>query len=219
MRGSFALENTLRAAISSFLPRCVIETGTHTGTGSTRMILRAFGERTPEKFLTIEVSRELVNRARVNLADAPSVECLWGLSVRREAAHRFLLGDEWLRELDPALDIYVDFLPDPVAGYTAELAGALGGDQDNTPPDNLLELLLNQFNSERPFICLDSAGGIGWLEFHEVLRLQRDLPFLILLDDINHVKHYRSARYIERSPAFEVLGADHDEGWMIAVRA
>jgi hypothetical protein len=43
-----------------------------------------------------------------------------------------------------------------------------------------------------------------------------DQPFLLFLDDINHVKHYRSKLAIERSADFVVYGSDFEEGWMVA---
>jgi len=93
----------------------------------------------------------------------------------------------------------------------------MGGESQGACPERLLELLLEKHRQDRPLICLDSAGGIGWLEFQEVLRLQAGYPFLLFLDDINHVKHYRSKVYVETTPRFDVIGSDLEEGWMVAL--
>lgn len=211
------LVSALTHGIANFDPRVVVETGTYLGTGSTRIILDAFGDRKPDCFYTIEVSKQLWRKASLNLSDVPFVRCLWGLSLRKERAREFLITDPLLRELDPALDIYVDFLPDPVGGYLRELEGALGGEEQEACQEGLLEELLSRHKADRPLICLDSAGGTGWLEFQEVLRIQSHNPFLLFLDDINHVKHYRSRRHIESSRDFDIMGLDEGEGWMVAV--
>jgi hypothetical protein len=116
----------LAEGIRRFAPQVVVESGTFLGTGSTRIIIRAFAGKLPPKFYTIEVSDQLRRRAMENLSDTPVVECLWGLSIGKEHAREFLLNDPLLKELDPNLDIYVDFLPDPVGGYLKELDGFNG---------------------------------------------------------------------------------------------
>ena len=89
-------------------------------------------------------------------------------------------------------------------------------EKDLEAPEGILAVLLERYKRDRPLICLDSAGGIGWLEFQEVLRLQEGHPFLLFLDDINHVKHYRSKLFVERTPEFTVFDSDWNEGWMVA---
>ena len=78
-------------------------------------------------------------------------------------------------------------------------------------------MLLENHRADRPLICLDSAGGLGWLEFQEMLRFQQGHPFLLFLDDINHVKHYRSKLYVEGSGDFHVIDSDQEDGWMVAL--
>ena len=218
VRNTQRLVAALSRAIGSFQPKVVVETGTYLGTGSTKAILAAFGERRPDVFYTLEVSKKFHDHARRNLATFPFVRCLWGLSVYRQEALGFVENDRLLKDPDPELDIFVDFLPDPVAGYLNEIRGGLGDESDLKAPEGILATLLERHKRDRPLICLDSAGGIGWLEFREVLRLQDGYPFLLFLDDINHVKHYRSKLFVEREPEFSVLDSDLNEGWMIAVR-
>lgn len=211
------LNVALCAALDRLDPQVVIESGTYLGTGTTRALLRALGARRPRRFVTIEVSASLLRQARTNLADAPWIECVWGMSIRREEAIEFVKNDSFLRELDPNLDIFVDFLPDPAAGYLAELQGGLGGESSSDAPDGLLEQLLPLHAEDRPLVALDSAGGVGYLEFRETVRLLGENPYGLFLDDINHVKHYRSKLHIEADPAFTVVDTSWDEGWMVAL--
>jgi hypothetical protein len=211
------LIEALRAAIARLEPEVVIESGTYVGTGTTRALITALDGRPLRRFVSLDVSRALQTQARENLADAPHIELLWGMSVRRQHAIDFVRTDPLLRDLNPALDIFVDFLPDPAAGYLAELEGSLGGDPFLNAPDALFEELLPAHRLHRPLLCLDSAGGIGFLEFQETIRLLSPHPYGLFLDDINHVKHYRSKLRIESDPAFTIVDISWDEGWLLAL--
>ena len=68
----------------------------------------------------------------------------------------------------------------------------------------------------KPLIVLDSAGGIGYLEFQTVLKVMGNSEYFILLDDIHHLKHFRSARDIKTDKSFEILGLEQHHGWMLA---
>lgn len=215
----------LRAAVRQYRPRVVVETGTYLGTGSTRMIAEAFAPGAPEKFYTIEISRTNYETARQNLAHLGAVEVVWGLSVGREQARDFIRGDSFLWEAG-SHGIEVEQPEDPVAFYlneiNADILGLCSCVEDNdcyrkpAAPENLLARLLSQYNDRRPLIALDSAGGLGWLEFQEVLRLQEGLPFVLFLDDVNHVKHYRSLKYVQSSPGFRLIDCDLRHGWALA---
>jgi hypothetical protein len=222
--GSERLTKALRAVIGQYNPHVVIETGTYLGTGSTRLIAEAFGQNPPEKFFTIEIARRHYQLARRNLADLKFVTVLWGLSVDREQAEQFLRNDPLLREARQ-YDIEVENPEDPVSFYLKELSdGEAGvaeqGDEAmaaDVAPDSVLEYLLGEYRDRFPLIALDSAGGIGWLEFQLVMHVQQGLPFLLLLDDINHVKHYRSMLYVQSAPEFSIIDCDMKDGWLIAV--
>jgi hypothetical protein len=210
------LVEALSRGIASVRPKAVIESGTFMGTGSTRLILEAFAEARPEAFYTIEVAPSLVQQARANLAAFPWVEVVWGLSVNRQQAIAFVESDPFLRDLDPSLDIFVDFLPDPRSGYLDEVRKGIGGDAAQDTPDGMLVPLLEKHRNDRPLISLDSAGGISWLEFQIMRETMGDHPYLLFLDDINHIKHYRSKLAIESSKDFAVYDCDFEEGWMVA---
>lgn len=212
-----AFRAALEVLAARLHPQVCVETGTHLGLGSTQFLLGLASRYPIEKIYTVEVSRTLHDRARANLADHPVVECLWGLTVEKGAAKEFIAADPLLRERGAEPDIYIDFLPDPVAGYLRELDGAVGGDDETAPQDGLLATLLEQVRGRRPLICLDSAGGLGLLEFEMVQSLMGDSVFGLWLDDINHVKHYRSMRRVQEDPRAEVLGTNWEEGWLVAL--
>lgn len=215
--------NALRDAIRQYRPQVVVETGTYLGTGSTRMIAEAFAPGAPEKFYTIEVSRRFYQTARRNLSHLGFVEVLWGLSVGRDKAEEFLRNDSLLWEAG-RYGIEVEQPDDPVSFYLREISsvGAVEREDECYPdppaaaPDNLLAGLLMRYRDRTPLIALDSAGGIGWLEFQEVLRLQEGRPFVLFLDDVNHVKHYRSLMHVRSSPEFRLLDCDVRDGWALA---
>lgn len=52
------------------------------------------------------------------------------------------------------------------------------------------------------------------IEFLEQDRFIKDLLFL---DDIDHVKHYRSKVHVEGSGDFRVIDSDQEDGWMVAL--
>lgn len=197
-------------------PGVCIETGTHIGLGSTQHLIYLAKSRPIRGIYTLEISRTLHEMAKQNLHDVPLVHCLWGLSVSKEAARAFIETDPLLRERGPEPDIYIDFLPDPVAGYLQELDGAVGGDVEAPAPDDLLRALILQHRESRPLFCLDSAGGLGLMEFQLVRNLMGSAPYGLWLDDINHVKHYRSMLEIRDDPRFSVVGWNWNEGWLVA---
>jgi len=83
--------------------------------------------------------------------------------------------------------------------------------------EDLLKPIIERHRQDRCFYVLDSAGGIGWFEFRYVWRLHGSFPCGVLLDDINHVKHNRSWKYISTSQAFNIIDFNTAEGWGIAL--
>lgn len=200
------LHGALVEAIKKFQPQHVVETGTHKGTGTTRVLLHALQAAAckVQTFNTIEVDPYCYSDACYNLRGT-GVTCNQGLSVGLAEAIEVLTTDEFLRNAPENVAIDVE---DP-QGYWNEIHG-------NGQPvtENLLKVLLPKPN---PLICLDSAGALGWLEFRKVLELQKAYPTLFLLDDVNHVKHYRSMQYIQAHPtAWRVWGHNPTDGWMVA---
>ncbi len=209
----------------------VIETGTYLGLGSTTFVSESFPKgRPPEEFVTIEVNWKSWRRARANLRRFPTVKALWGRTVAVEKALKFLESDGALRNPNEHPDILIDDTTNPLRFYQNELAGSLGGSPRIYKPwqfipwlfdrkfsnsgDNLLEKYLTMFKTKKPLVILDSAGGIGLLEFSIVRETMKGFPYVLLLDDINHLKHFRSHQQIKEDNHFTIIGST--ERWLLA---
>jgi hypothetical protein len=196
-------------ALSRFKPKYILETGTYLGTGSTQML----SELKPEKLYTIECSYANYSQAKENLKHLPFVECIHGLSVDSNSAISFMeMNSDIFTD-----DVFVDH-SDPISFYKNELNGMLnGGERKEDMAQNILKELLPKIADENPLILLDSAGGIGFLEFTEVCEIMKEKPYTIVLDDTHHVKHYRSKIAIYNNDKFEVVYDDPIHGRLIAV--
>jgi hypothetical protein len=178
----------------------VVETGTFLGTGSTQ-VLAQLG--CPVS--TIECNPEHVRQASRNLARYPNVTCLNAYSLKRDVMLSFINSDPIhdQREMPIATDS-----SDARNFYTTELG-------DHQIPENVLYDLVKGPN--RQLILLDSAGGVGWLEFKTIIDLPEEVrrhKFLVL-DDIAHVKHFRSASYLEEKyPGGFNRAASNRWGWI-----
>ena len=82
--------------------------------------------------------------------------------------------------------------------------------------EGLLAKFLLEVRDANPLVLLDSAGGTGWLEFTALRQTMGDRPYVLLLDDVHHVKHYRSLEHVRRDPSFEIIALDEHHGWMLA---
>ena len=209
----------------------VVETGTHEGVGSTRFVAESFPrDASLRTFVTIEAGWRSWRRAKRNLRRFPFVAPLWGQSLSLRTAIEFVEHDECIRQHERYPDVFIDDVDDPVGFYTRELKGGIGGAPrglhrrlmfaiDRWLRYSAEELLAKSLLSVRdatPLIVLDSAGGTGWLEFTTVVETMGPRPYVLLLDDVHHLKHFRSLHYVRRDPAFEILGLDECHGWMLA---
>lgn len=211
------LRDALAAICDALRPEVAVECGTYLGLGSTRLLVELASDFGMERIYTLENSRSRWLQARENLAAFPQVECHWGLSVDRAEAAQFITDDALLRETGPEPDIFIDHLPDPVAGYLRELERAPDETITEMPPDRLLEALAPLFTGRRPLFCLDSAGGVGLLEYRTVRKLMGNRPHAIWADDVNHVKHYRTLLELRTDPAVSQLRVFWDDGWCVAL--
>lgn len=188
----------------------IIETGTYTGEGSTRMISEIFKNSNIEKFCTIEINRDFYIKAKINLKKYDFVEILNGLSLEVEECIKFIEDDDFIKNHHLNDEIYIDNLENPIKFYTDEINRI-----DKDTEQNLLEKLIKENIGKRLFIVLDSAGGIGYLEFNKVMALLKDKKYYLLLDDIHHIKHFRSYEYIMNNEDFKVISLNYDKGWLL----
>lgn len=231
MGASEHLRSLLKENLSKEGTRYVLETGTYLGLGSTTFVSESFPKECPPKlFVTLESNWVSWRKAKQNLQAFPFVRPLWGKTMPQSRALQFLAQDEILRKHDEIPDIFIDNIKDPLQFYTREIQGKLGGRAQSPGTripqlidrlvhyagNNLLEKYLKQFRKLNPLIILDSCGGVGFLEFTILCDVMESHPYLVLLDDINHIKHFRSYRHIKEDPRFDLLGADESEGWLLA---
>lgn len=203
-------EDVLRRAVEEHKPRRILETGTHDGTGTTRMLADACAAFSPGALIvSIEADPAL---ARVAQANRPDVAVFQGLSLPREMLPTVEIVAADLARLDAAEQ-------DIVADYPAESrAEHYVGETDKPGADDLIGAVLGcEWRGCCDLILLDSAGHLGWREFAYVTALLQS-PCLILLDDVRHVKHWRSLRRAKADTRrFRVLEDVPDERFGFAL--
>ncbi|MBC3783788.1 hypothetical protein [Spirosoma utsteinense] len=221
-------QSTLKEIFAEDKVDYVIETGTWLGTGSTQTLARAFpAHRPPKAYYTIEGNLTFHSIARINLLKWSFVKPLWGDTVAKEKALHFIKHDEALHNHEQYADVFIDTLEDPVNFYTNEVEGKLGknwvislvdwfGETFLNRKENLLQTLLLQHRNDRPLVLLDSAGGIGWLEYQTVRDTLSNRPYWLILDDIHHLKHFRSFEDVRTRADFRIIAHSLADGWMIA---
>ena len=223
------IKNIIQEIIYKEKIKYVIESGTFQGLGSTKMIAECFTEQsTPEQFVTIEVNWNFWKQARENLSKYPFVTCLWGRSVNLNKALKFIKKDDYIINHGKYPEIFIDDIIDPLRFYTDELLGNLGSKKiDNFEQynydkknhyqgENLLKKYLSKFRKNNPLIILDSAGGIGFLEFQILLKTMKKSSYIVLLDDVLHIKHHRSLLHIQESSDFMIVEFNKKHGWLLA---
>lgn len=207
-----AFSEAIRRIVQQVRPQKIIETGTYLGRGTTAILaeaLRVAGLKAT--FFTIEVNPKYHAQARAYLeSKGYSVKPLCGLSIPRR-----LLPDREqisfsLLQVAGEESIFVDH-PDSVRAerYYQET------DFPNVP-DDLLGRCLEAFDGRPDFVLLDSAGHLGWIEFQYLLERLKG-PCILALDDIYHVKHYRSFQRMQKDKRFEILTVSKEKfGFCIA---
>jgi hypothetical protein len=196
-------------ALKKFKPSVILETGTHLGTGSTKMLTHL----RPKKLYTIECSYVNYTQAKKNLKPFPFVECIHGLSVGVEESKKFMALNKHIFEDD----VFVDDA-NPIEFYTNEIMGMLnGGERKEDMKQDLIAEILPTIADKNPLILLDSAGGIGFLEFQKVKEIMGERPYTLVLDDTHHVKHYQSKLAVQQDPSFKIVYNDDVHGRLIAV--
>lgn len=218
----------LMAALSALIarpdgPEVVIETGTYKGTGTTMALIKALKDTTVPGIYdldihTLEANSEFFWEAKNNLAAWPFVHPQQALSLPRTAAINFMCNDPVINGMNRPYGIVYDVNPMiQLQFYIQEISPPrvpLNIEQDALPK------LAQQFNDQgkKILFVLDSAGGLGWLEFQTTIDIMQKRAFFLWLDDCNHVKHYRSKRVIDRNEDGRWKVLFSDERGLIAER-
>jgi len=194
----------LAETIRTLKPRKLLETGTFYGDGSTRIIADALKEGgvTNYEFYTIEVNPMRAEGARKNLIDT-KVVVENGLTVRRDMLPGFdEIGASCVQAEEQGMTVDYD--------ETERRQRYFEETDFCDVPEEVLAAVLDRFDGRPDFVLLDSAGHMGYLEFRYLLERLKG-ACVLALDDIKHVKHYKSFQHILTDPRFTVLARDNDD--------
>lgn len=190
--------NTLefKAIVADLVKNCdeIIETGTFQGNGSTKI----FAE-TGKYVITMECNAINHQIASQNLMQYQNVAPFHALSLGREDLIRFLMAEKF--DLQTNYDsVY------PKTFYMREIG-------ERVLFENGLELFCN--NDRKQLIFLDSAGGVGYAEFLEVMSYNPEYlnNKVLMLDDIQHIKHCRSVAKLLEMGQDVHLSAENRFAW------
>jgi len=173
----------------------IVETGTYDGMGSSQL-LASIGL----PFDTMECHGMNFIAAKVNLEKFKNTRVHHAYSLKLNEMLEFIKQDDWTNNPDEMIELGVKFdHENPRWYYTHELNDVVS----KPPQENLLMNLIT--NPERQLVFLDSSGGVGLLEFQKVRELPKEIlkEKLIMLDDINHIKHYRSLQWMKENCEIE----------------
>lgn len=206
VEGQFA--SSIRKYLEEFKPKLIVETGLYHGNGSTSIISSLIRDIPIEgaKFFSIECNKASIEIAKENLRNKnllSFVNIISGLSIPKS-----LLPDEddIKREIIEA--ITVDGIKTDHEGQIARGAFYYQEETKSYDRENCLGYILDEIGDPE-FVLLDSGGHIGNLEFHYLIG-NLNKPCAIALDDTRHIKHYKSFKWIQEDPRFQIIN-DNDE--------
>jgi len=200
----------IKEVIRLYKPNRLLETGTFLGEGTTRIIAEELvNVNKKAHFVSLEVSKEYARRAKDNLLNHNLiVDIRNGLSIPKQ----LLPGEEEIKKsvMDGPDNIYVDHEEkDRLDLYLKEI-------KYDGKDDDLIGKVLNEWNGKVDFVLLDSAGCLGYVEFKYLLSKVK-FDFVLVLDDVKHIKHCNSAEYIKESNRFKIIKvSDEKFGFLIA---
>jgi hypothetical protein len=167
----------------------IVETGAYDGMGSSQLLAS-----TGLPFDTIECHGMNFIAAKVNLEKFKNTIVHHAYSLDLSEMLEFIKHDDWTNDPSKMVSIGVKFdHENPRWYYTHELNDVVS----KPSKENLLMELID--NADKQLIFLDSSGGVGLLEFQKVLALPEEFlsKKVIMLDDINHIKHHRSIQWLK----------------------
>ena len=229
------LINSLNDLAKKNIIKYIIETGTHRGLGSTTMLGNAFkNSSTLVSLNTIEIDYTNFSVAKKNLSHFSFINCCYGCSLDLNEAITYVKKDEAILYHERYPEIFIDNAKDPINFYVNELEGKLNESSDSiikkflkkllrpsknskiNPQYNLLPKLIKEFYNDEMLIVLDSAGGVGHMEFQITDELMKNKAYYLLLDDTHHLKHFRGYDIIKNRGDFSILNASDKNGWVLA---
>lgn len=168
----------------------IIETGTYLGTGTTMAVVDGLTKHGKDfTFYSIEVNPSHYRQAKRNVPRLRGINIINGLSI----GHSDLPTKVSFKGYPD--EVIVDHHPENREQlYLNETA--------HNVSDNLLEDCLADFNYKPELVILDSAGHIGEIEYKYLMERVKG-EFYLVLDDTNHVKHYKTAQDVNEK--YEVI--------------
>lgn len=182
-------EKFISDVIKKYNIESIVETGTYDGMGSSQILAK-----TGLRFDTIECHGMNFIAAKVNLEGFKQTNVHHAYSLPLNEMLEFINNDDWTNNPQKMIELGVKFDHDnPRWYYKHELNDVVS----KPPQEDLLMKLIT--NPERQLVFLDSSGGVGLLEFQKVIALPEEIlrEKIIMLDDVNHIKHYRSVEWMK----------------------
>lgn len=206
----------------SLAPKTVIETGTYLGLGTTASLIDAVKASKQWKkgnsvhIHTIEANYNNYMKAKQNLSEYEIwVHLYHGLSLDLGECLNFIENDDVLLNHENYPDIYFDS-PDPVQFYSDEVKGQLKAFGEGPQgKDGIMYSLALDNSKKNPLFVLDSAGGMGFLEYQRVIGMMGENIFYIWLHDVDHLKHFRSVLHMKDYLDCTML-VSHGTEWVLA---
>jgi hypothetical protein len=186
--------DTIFNLLQKFSIEEIIETGTFNGLGSTSVFAKS-----GIKTISIESCFEHYEAAKENLKEFNNVELHHALSLSLIEMEKFITEDDiYYSDLVLSGKLPVDggHINNSQNFYLNEVRGFSG---KKAEIEDFLFPLIN--NSKKQLVFLDSAGGVGFLEFKKFMTLEETFlkNKILVLDDVSHVKHYRSVVFLKQN--------------------
>jgi hypothetical protein len=174
----------------------IVETGAFNGLGSTSVFAQ-----TKKYVFSIECNYNNFVNATNNLINYENVCIVHGLSLSRNDLIRGLLNESFNIETKYDSDY-------PKSFYMREIS-------HQVVVENALDLFCN--NGRKQLVFLDSAGGVGLLEFNAFMSYSKSYLSnkILMLDDISHIKHKRSVEKLEELGYIVNQSTDKRFAWCI----
>jgi hypothetical protein len=187
-------KNTIDTILSQSKIDEIIETGTYHGDGSTKIFAN-----TDKYVFTIECNYQNWIISSNNLINNPNVCVIHGLSLNREELIKGLLNENF--DINTTYDSNY-----PKTFYMREIS-------QQVTVENALDIFVD--NNRYQLVFLDSAGGIGYLEFKKFMSYNKSYlkNKVLILDDISHIKHIRSVEFLKLTGFDFNISSDKRFAW------
>lgn len=197
---SMELRQDILSVIMEYRPHSIIETGTYKGLGSTSAVLHGLADANIRgfSFISIESNKQFYQEAVNNLD--PDSNQYKGSLLLLNAISLPLAELPTKVEYDFDDSVIVDHI-NPNS-YLKEIPKDV--------KDDGLMTALHLVNFRPDLVILDSAGHLGTQEFI-YLMANVDSPFTLILDDTNHIKHYKTMQMVRKNKRYNIIKESNDK--------